>query len=162
MAKKNIAKKLKGKSKLAIVLVVLAVATILFCSYYNAPAKENTPGPSLGTILPVGGTVREPQLQITTVTIKPPIPKLDDSVTFRVTIKNVGIGSSPATTVKLSVDGTQINEVPLGIVLQGETQAVTMDSWTATSGNHTVVAEVVPVANEVVTKDNTYTATFTI
>ena len=162
MAKKNIAKKTMGKSKLAIVLVVLAIAVILFCSYYNTPAKENTPAPSLGTILPVGGTVREPQLQITTVTIKPLIPKLGDSVTFRVTIKNVGIGSSGATTVKLSIDGTQLNEVPLGIVLQGETQAVTMDSWIATLGDHTIVAEVVPVANEVVTEDNTYTTKVTI
>jgi len=156
MAKRNIAKKTMGKSKLAIVLVVLAVGAILFCSYYNTPAKENA-GPSLGNILPIGGTVNEPQLQINTVTMKPVIPKAGDAVTFRISIKNAGIGSAPATIVKLSVDGTKVAQASLGIVLQGETQAVTLDSWTATVGNHTVVAEVVPVANERVIEDNTYT-----
>ena len=155
MAKKNIAKKTMGKTKLAIVLVVLAVGAILFCSYYNTPAKENIVS-SLGNILPVGGTVNEPQLQINTITMKPVIPKAGDSVAFRISIKNAGIGSSPATTVKLSIDGTQIDETPLGIELQGETQAVTLD-WIATSGNHTVVAEVVPVASERVLEDNIYT-----
>ncbi|MDX6403845.1 MAG: hypothetical protein QOH70_1300 [Blastocatellia bacterium] len=118
----------------------------------------------------------QPDLIVTAVSWSPASPVTGNAVTFSATIKNQGTAATPAGVVHrvgFSVDGTQVNwsDTSTTSLAAGASRTVTANSgptgsstWTATSGTHTILANVdntnlIAESNE---SNNTLTSSMTV
>jgi hypothetical protein len=103
----------------------------------------------------IGGTPQQqPDLVVTDFSMSPASPVTGDTVTFSATIKNEGIGPTPASTisgVRFKVDGTTTSwsDNYTSSIASGASVTVTANggpsgssTWTATSGSHSIEAYV--------------------
>ncbi len=122
-----------------------------------------------------GGTP-QPDLIVTNISWSPPSPVAGNAVTFSATIKNQGTAATPSGVVhrvSFSVDGTQVNwsDTDTNSLAAGASITLTANNgpsgsstWTATSGTHTILANVddtnlIAESNE---SNNTLTASLTV
>lgn len=101
-----------------------------------------------------GGGPPQPDLIVTGISWSPASPVTGNAVTFSATIKNQGSAATPAGVingVSFSVDGTQVNwsDTNTNSLAAGASVTLTANNgtggsstWTATSGTHTILANV--------------------
>jgi subtilase family serine protease len=123
-----------------------------------------------------GGGPPQADLIVTAISWSPTSPVTGNAVTFSATIKNQGTAATPAGVihgVSFSVDGTQMNwsDTNTNSLAAGASITLTANNgiggsstWTATSGSHTILANVDDVnriaeSNE---SNNTLTAPLTV
>src|SRR6185295_14728152 len=140
----------------------------------NRIAESNESNNTLTSSLTVAAN--KPDLIVTSVTWAPASPVTGNAVTFSAIIKNQGASATPAGVVHrvlFSVDGTQVNwsDTSTASLAAGATRTVTANSgpsgsstWTATSGTHTILANVdntnlIAESNE---SNNTLTSSLTV
>jgi len=101
-----------------------------------------------------GGGSGQPDLIVTAISWLPTSPVTGNAVTFSATIKNQGTAATPSGVihgVSFSVDGTQVNwsDTNTSSLAAGASITLTANNgpggsstWTATSGTHTILANV--------------------
>lgn len=75
--------------------------------------------------------------------LAPAAPAPGDEVTFSVTVRNLGADTAAATSLRFTLDGSVLAE-PVVPSLAGGASTVVTATWTATSGDHTLLAGVDP------------------
>ena len=140
----------------------------------NRIAESNETNNTLTSSMTVGAG--QPDLIVTAISWSPASPVAGNAVTFSATIKNQGTAATPSGVihgVSFSVDGTQVNwsDTNTSSLAAGASITLTANSgpsgsstWTATSGTHTILANVDDVnriaeSNET---NNTLTASMTV
>ena len=101
-----------------------------------------------------------PDLVVKGIALSPNTPQAGAAVTFSVTIANQGLDAAgSAAAVKLAIDGTTtLTGVSSSALAAGATSVVTLSgTWTASNGNHTLLATVDPsnAISESVESNNT-------
>ena len=118
----------------------------------------------------------QPDLIVTAISWSPASPVAGNAVTFSATIKNQGTAATPSGVihgVSFSVDGTQVNwsDTNTSSLAAGASITLTANSgpsgsstWTATSGTHTILANVDDVNRipESIEDNNALSAQFSV
>jgi PGF-pre-PGF domain-containing protein len=106
-----------------------------------------------------------PDLIIESLSLSPEAPRIGDTVTFTVSIKNKGLGDSVSSELKYYIDGTNTtysNTVSVPAIVAGETAKSTF-SWVP-EGEENLEVKLVADANSAVPEDdetnNEFTSTF--
>ncbi len=108
-----------------------------------------------------------PDLIVTGITTSPASPIVGDAVTFTATVQNQGAAAGAPGTVTFSVDGTQVSASANNTTALAANGTIPMSgiaTWTATSGTHTILANV--DSNNTTTEsnesNNTYSTSLTV
>jgi subtilase family serine protease len=118
----------------------------------NITAESNESNNSYSTSLTIGSSGGQPDLIVTGITSNPASPLTGNAVIFSATIKNQGTGATPAGTIvgcQFEVDGTEVSwsDTDTSSLAAGASVTLTANNgpsgsaaWTATTGNHTILA----------------------
>lgn len=155
-------KKIKLGLIVAVIVILLLAVFFLKAKEAPAPAPMPTPTPAQAPETPGPTIVREPQLQVTSVTVLPTSPHTGGTANIFFSIKNAGIGTAPATTVQISINEAVVSTVDLRSLLQGEAQSSSVAWQPTAAGNYAIKVYVAPVTGERITSDNTATARVTV
>ncbi|WP_224365661.1 CARDB domain-containing protein [Hyalangium versicolor] len=130
----------------------------------NAISEFNDSNNSLSKSITVS-QIPGPDLIVQTISSTPSTPQAGSAVSFTVAIANQGLNATSGTAiaVKLVIDGvTTLNGTGPTSLNAGASAAVTLSgTWTATNGNHTLVATVDPsnAITEAVESNNSQSST---
>ncbi len=109
----------------------------------------------------------QPDLIVTGITTSPSSPNSGDAVTFTATVENQGTAAGAPGTVAFSVDGTQVttsSNNTTALAANSTTQMSGTTTWSATTGTHTILANVdcYNITTESNESNNTYTTSLTV
>ncbi len=133
---------------------------------YNITTESNESNNTYTTSLTVSAQ-SQPDLIITGITTSPSSPNSGDAVTFTATVENQGTAAGAPGTVAFSVDGTQVttsSNNTTALAANSTTQMSGTTTWSATTGTHTILANVdcYNITTESNESNNTYTTSLTV
>ncbi len=132
----------------------------------NRITESNESNNTYSTSLTVS-SASQPDLIVTGITASPSSPVAGNAVTFTATVYNQGSAAGAPGTVAFSVDGTQVttsSNNTTALAANSTTQMSGTTTWTATSGTHTILANVdsTGITSESNESNNTYSTSLTV
>jgi hypothetical protein len=123
-------------------------------------ANTGAPGAQVAEFEVWGTAAAAPDLTITAISWAPASPIETDALTFPVTVKNQGTGSSTATTVSLTLNDAATGTANVPVLAAGATATVNVSVAARPAGSYTVKATVDPANTQAETSElnNAFTA----